>query len=250
MTLSALAKLAARFVLLLVVATGCAREEEKRAAEGPKYPPDKVWTAAEVSADPSGYMSWADAKIATQVADRQIRIKSVAEKLSQIETRQQSMRDNLSEMQNISNRFTTAIRRAEDEDRWPVQVAGRKYDRKEAKAVLDQTQKYIEDRKPLSAAYDTAVARLRSISDGLNNEVAELNRLREKMALDLEAVRLTQSMDDLTKLRKSEAEIASYAKTLTTVPEDQNVVLPELQGRDLERVDLEALLNQSKKQDR
>lgn len=235
---------------VLLVATmvgGCKKSDSGKPATAPAvatYPPDKVWTAEEVAKDPDGYMRWADAKVGRQLEDRKTRLRSIGEKLAQIESRQKAMSDNLRETENIRSRMATALRRAEDEDRFPVQMAGRKYERAEAIAILEQTKKYIDDRKPLTAAYETAVSRLRGMTDALNGEIGELNRLREKMAIDLEAVRLTQSIDDLNKLRKSEQEITGFASAVGAMAADSiSENLPEVKGGDVRPVDIDSFLN-------
>jgi hypothetical protein len=208
---------------------------------GKTYPADKVWTAEEVSADPTGYMGWADAKVGKQLEDRESRLKTLNTRLAEIEKRQQSMRDNLRDTENIRSRLGMAIRRAEDEDRWPVQMGGRKFEKEEALTIMEQSARYIEDRRPLSSAYDTTVNRLRGMAEALKKEVGEFKRLREKMALDLEQVRLTQSMDDLNKLRKSEAEITGFAQALGTVA-DENLTdnLPDTKAE--AKVDIDSFL--------
>ena len=232
------------------VGTGCSKRDADKPASArarATYPPDKVWAADEVAKDPDGYMSWADAKVGLQLEDRRLRLRSIGDKLAQIESRQKAMSDNIKETENIRNRLTTALRRAEDEDRWPLQMAGRKYERAEAMAILDQTKKYLDDRKPLAAAYETAVGRLQGMINALNKEVGDLNRLREKMALDLEAVRLTQSIDDLNKLRKSEQEITGYASAVGAMAADSiSENLPDLQGKDVRPVDIDSFLSEKK----
>jgi len=209
----------------------------------PKHAPDKEWTAEEVAADPTGYMNWADAKISKQIDDRAVRLKSLNGKLADIETRRRTMSDNLRDMANIASRMDMAVRRAEDEDRWPVQMAGRKYDRDEALAIIAQAKKYVADRQSLSGAYDQAVGKAKSMASVLGSEIAELKRLREKMALDLEAVRISESFEDLEKLRKTEQEIIGFSKALGAMA-DESITesLPDT-AKDVERVDMDAFMD-------
>ena len=219
---------------------------ESQKPEGPKPPPpaeDKVWTSDEVAKDPTGYMNWADAKVAKQIEDRNRRIRTLNEKLESVEGKQKSMQQNLLDTANIRSRLETAIRRADDEDRFPIQIAGRKFTKAEAHAMIEQTLKYEQDRQPLSGAYDQAVSRLKGMLAVLNREIGELNRLREKMALDLEAVKLTQGLEDLEKLRKTEADISGYAKALGTMADDSLMdSLPDEKGMDSSKVDMDMFM--------
>jgi hypothetical protein len=238
--------------ILLPVITACAvlfsvSCSESQPPGAPKPPSqhtdDKVWTSDEVAKDPTGYMKWADAKVAKQVEDRRQRIRVLNEKLQSVNAKQKSMQQNLSDAANIRSRLETAIRRADDEERYPIQMAGRKFTKAEAQAMIAQTLKYEEDRRSLSTAYDQAVNRLKGMLVVLNGEIGELNRLREKMELDLEAVKLTQSLEDLEKLRRTEADISGYAKALGTMADDSLVdTLPDDKGVDPSKVELEMFI--------
>ena len=217
------------FALAIVLGTvlltrGCSQQEHaeqpKAKNQPPSIPDDKVWTAEEVAADPTAYMNWADSRIGRQIDDRQKRIQSITGKLKDVESRYQSMRENLDNTANLKSRMETALRRAEDEDRWPIQLGGRSFEKAEAQKIITQTTRYLADRKPLSSAYDQAIERLKGMQGVLSREIGELKRLREKMALDLEAVKLTQGLEDLDKLRKTEANIAGYAKALASMADD------------------------------
>jgi len=216
----------ATVVTTVMLTRGCSQEQpgnpnkDKGTPKVSSIPDDKVWTAEEVAGDPTSYMNWADSRIGRQIEDRQKRISSIAGKIKDVELRYQLMRDNLSDTSNIKSRMEMAIRRAEDEDRWPIQMAGRSFDKTEANKIIAQTTRYLEDRKPLASAYDQAIERLSGMHGVLSREIGELNRLREKMALDLEAVKLTQGLEDLDKLRKTEANIAGYAKALGSMADD------------------------------
>jgi hypothetical protein len=50
--------------------------------------------------------------------------------------------------------------------------------------------------------------------DGLTKEIEDLGRLRERLSLDLERVRLNKGIEELDQLRQTESEIAAYAKVL------------------------------------
>ena len=232
-------------LLALWLLAGCDNSSGTREPKPPS--PDKQWTAEEVAGDPAGYMRWADAKVAKQIDDRRVRINQLDARLKDVEVRQQTMTENVKDMANIQKRMETALRKAEDEDRWPVVMAGRKFDKAEAVAIIEESKRYIEDRKSLATAYEQAVEKLKNAVGTLGKEIEDLTRLREKMALDLEAVKLSESMDGLEKLRKAETEIASYAKALKEVTDDSTGALPDDKGKDGTRVDVEAFLSKSRK---
>ncbi len=247
-------KMFLRCILALVIVSGtvaltrgCSQEQPEQPrgkgnTQPPAIPDDKVWTAEEVAADPAAYMNWADGRIGRQIDDRQKRIGAITGKITDVQSRHQAMRDNLSNTANIKSRMETALRRAEDEDRWPIQMAGRSFDKAQAQKIIAQAARYLEDRKSLASAYDQAIERLKGMHGVLSREIGELKRLREKMALDLEAVKLTQGLEDLDKLRKTEADIAGYAKALGSMADDSLIsAFPDPQEGDA-KVDIDTFM--------
>lgn len=183
-------------------------------------PLDKVWTTDEIAQNPEGYMTWAGAKMESQVNDRKSRLKAVEDRLDAIQKRQEALKTRLGEARNVQMRMEQAVQRAEDEDRWPASMGGRTFTRDEAQAVTRQAQQYIDDNRSMGEAYDKAVARAQAAVESLRKDVATLSQYRERLELDLGNIRLSEGMTQIDQLRKKEQEISSFAKSLGTMADE------------------------------
>ena len=216
---------------------------------GPTLPPKQVdpvpaqktsWTAEDIAADPEGYMQWADARVQAQLDDRQRRLTALTDRIAEVERKEGEFTRKLSDVRNVEERFTTAVRRAEDEDRWPLKIAGQSFDEAKARAIIAQAQRYIADHQPLAEAYTAALEKLHLAHSEQYRDIEHLQRLRQKLALDLERVRLNQGIEELTRLRQTEQEIAGFAGALGQMADDATLLaLPPddpASGNDLEKL--------------
>lgn len=210
---------------LLIVAgficAGCpGKTPPPKKPDAEKYPPTKQWQAEEIAKDPEGYMAWADGRIASQIADRRSRLNGLNERLAQVRQKRQALKDSIQNADNVRSRMEKAVTKAEDEDRWPVMMGGRAFDRAKAEAIIAQSRKFAEDRRGLEEAYDQAMAKLDAGAKSFAKEIEDLDRLREKLTLDLDRVRLSQGMEEVEKARKTGQEIAGFSKTLGSIADD------------------------------
>lgn len=210
---------------LLLVLPACGGDDPVPAAGGsssktkPQLPP-RTWSSQEIAGDPEGYLAWADYQVASQVTARQEFLTKLAERQVQVRNRQKSAGADLTELENFLARLATAVKRAEDEDRWPVQVGAKKYERARAQELMATLPKQIELRKPLANDYEAALKAMDAKAAKVQGEIADLGRLREKLALDLERVRLKLGVSELEKLGTTAAEIEHFAKILGQIHED------------------------------
>jgi hypothetical protein len=211
--------------LLALTLAACGGDDPVPAAGGTtsttKQPlPARTWTSQEIAADPEGYLAWADNQVAVQIKARQEFLAKLSERQVQVRNRQKSAGADLTELENFLTRLTTAVKRAEDEDRWPVQVGAKKYERARAQELMATLPKQIELRKPLANDYEAALKAMDTKAAKVEGEIADLGRLREKLALDLERVRLKLGVGELEKLNTSAAEIEHFAKILGQIHEE------------------------------
>jgi hypothetical protein len=199
---------------------GCGREGQKPSR--PTAPAEKVWTRDEMATDPQGYLTWADGQLASQISERQKRLTDIAGKKRDIEGRRKAAVGDYSEIENLSNILGAATRRAEEEDGWPVSVAGKSFGKEQADALVADIRQYLADRKSVASAYDGAFGKLDSAEKTLRVDISRLTTLREKVGADLVAVKALGSSFELDKLRKTEAEIEHYSKVLT--PDSEVIV--------------------------
>jgi hypothetical protein len=216
-----------RFVVIVVVVAGVGFLVAKAFAPGGELherggtkpaPPapagGREWTPDDMAKDPEGYLKWADGQIGGQIRQREQLLGKLEERRKQIKTRQVEVGAELKEFENFLERLRTAVRRAEDEDRWPVQVGQNKFDRAKARSLLEDVARQTEQRRPLAQDYEAAIAKMDTRAESLRSDVAALARLREKIALDLERVKLNQGVAELEKLARTADEIAHFSKIL------------------------------------
>lgn len=206
---------------LLAAAGGC---ERKPSAPPPKPspPPEKVWTSEEIAKDPAGYLLDQDRKVEKQIEERSRRLVQIQDRRRGVEERRMQLADNLREIRNVRDRLQAACRRADDEDRWPARMGGRTFDRERAQAILKSCEQYLSDRQPLDQAYEQTLARLGQLEAQAKKQMQDLQRLRERIALDVERVRLNQGLAELGDIRSAEQELASFSKMLGDM--DENVL--------------------------
>ena len=208
---------------IAAVALGCGSGKTDRGKtdkNARKYPLDKVWTSDEIAADPEGYMVWAGARIDDQVYERTRRFHAVQNHLQKIRERQETLKTRLGQFRNVQMRMEQAVRRAEDEDRWPASMGGKQFTRDEVRDIVRQAKQYVQDNQPLVDAYDKAVARAEAAAESLQRDLSRLAQYRERLELDLGNIRLKEGLDQVDLLRKKEQEIASFTKTLGTMADD------------------------------
>jgi len=200
----------------------------------------KSWTPEEIAKDPPGYLVWSDQQIQAQIAEREKRLNSLNQTRKDVVAKQSALTTKMEEVVNFRKRLQTAYQRAEDEDRWPVRMAGRTFERAKANEILAQTDEWLKDRDPLADAYEASLKKMDDSATALQDDLKNLGRLREKLALDLERVKLNQGMAELDQLRKTETQLASMSQALSQMSEEQAPVLPT--AAKTSRVDIDSLM--------
>lgn len=203
-------------VFMAAMTTGC----ERRDAPLPDTEPVEHWSPERIAADPNGYLEYADRLVQQQVESRQQRLQTLAARRADIERRSGELLERVEEAGNLARRLTTAIERAEDENRWPLVFAGKSFPRDRAQTLLTAIREFEKQREPLAAAYRDALQRIAHNERAMRDDIANLARTREQLALDLERVRLNQGMAELAELRKTEARLANLGSTLAGLDED------------------------------
>lgn len=212
-------RIAAAGVFLL--AGGCGKPLLKTPA--PPAPPaesDAAWTPERIAGNPDGYLQYADNRIRQQVAGREQRLAELDRRRTEIDRKSSDLLQRVADAQNIQTRLAAAIQRAEDEDRWPLKFAGHTFSREKASAVLAATAAYQKEREPLAGAYRDALQKIEAAQRTLRTDLAGLAQMREKLALDLERVRLNQGLAELSELRQTEAKLANFSATLAGLTDD------------------------------
>ncbi len=202
--------------------------------------PKKQWTPEEIAKEPQSYLAWSDQQMQQQTAERERRLATLNATRQDVVNRQQALADKMQEVVNFRSRLQTAYNKAEDEDRWPVRMAGRTFERVKAQDILAQTQTWLDDRQPLADAYVSSLKKMDDSALAYQDDLRKLSDMREKLALDLERVKLNQGMAELDSLRKNETKLASMSAALSQMSEDQ---APQLSSvAKTSRVDIDSLM--------
>ena len=229
---------------LALVAPGCGRSPPGPAADDTikteTSETDANWPPERIASDPDGYLQYADRRISEQVAGREKRLAELSARRAEIEKKSADLIQRVADAKNIQERLSTAIQRAEDEDRWPLKFAGKTFSREKATSVLAAVTAYQKDREPLAAAYSEALRKIAATERALRNDLAGLGQMREKLALDLERVRLNKGMAELADLRQTEAKLANFSAALAGLTDDP---LASPAGTNAPDQDLNELLN-------
>ncbi len=203
-------------------------------------PPKKTqWSPDEIAKDPQGYLVWSDGQIRQQIVEREKRLEQISTRRGEIIARQQQLVDKNHDVENFRTRLQQALQRAEDEDRWPIRMAGRTFQRDKAIEYINQTGLWLADRQPLTNAYADAIKKMDETALVLRGDLRRIAQLREKLALDLDNVKLNQGMADLDQLRRTESQLASIGESLNKSSDAEAPALPVTKS---DRIDIDAII--------
>ncbi len=180
----------------------------------------EAWAPERIAQDPAGYLAHAAKQIEAQITERKSRRQTLLAKRDEITAKSDALRTKIADTENVRRRMQSAMQRATDENQWPLRFAGRSYSRPQAEAILSACDQFLADRKPLTQAYEDALRRVREAQQAFEGSISDLTRMQEKIALDLERVRLNQGMTELAQLRQRAAEVASFSQTLVDLSTD------------------------------
>ncbi len=206
-------------LLLCAALVACGRQA--RVTEPPPPTPVAIpWTPERISADPEGYLRHALDRIGEQIRIREAKREELRVRRGEVEQRSGGLVLRMDEIGNLRRRLAAAVDRAEDEDRWPLRFAGRELSREQAASVQAAAEQFLSSRRDLAAAYRDAVARLEQLERSVLRDIDGLGRLREKVALDLERVRLNQGIAELARLRQTEENLARFTTDVSALTDD------------------------------
>lgn len=212
------------------------------ASQKKEEPADGGWTPERIAGDPAGYLQYAGGRVASQIQARKEKLAQLSTQRADVGARAQSLGTKVADAQNIIKRMKTAMQRADDENNWPVKMAGRTFEQPKAEAVIQSLEQFVADRQSLVQAYDGAMSRIASVEATLKADIENLMHMREKIGLDLERVRLNQNLAELGDLHKTENELAAFAKTLADMSDDAAFRQFQLPVKASESLSAESLL--------
>jgi hypothetical protein len=233
--------LASSAALALCAASCGDASAAKPSAGKPASAPKTEWSPGEMAADPEGYLVWARERLDEQKKVREDRLRKLADRRKEIEGRRAKFAENVEGCERIVKLMGAAVRRADDEDRWPASMGGRTFERDKADLIMKECRKRVEERAPFLQVYDEALAKLDQGVAKFKQELGELAKVREKVELDLERIRLSQGIAELAQLKRTESEIAHFSGLLAAVVEDTTPGAP-VGNAEPPPVDLDALL--------
>jgi hypothetical protein len=187
--------------------------------------PPNPWPPEKIAENPQGFCVWAGQQLIEQLALLEGNRTELSGKLELLATRKKDFVANLEEIRNLANRARTALRRAEDEERWPVKFAGQSFSREKLESLIAVTSRYVEQRTPLAEDYSRAAQRLNIEIRKIDERVVEVKRQMEVVALDLERIKLSSELDGLPQLDSSSLNIAAVTSSLARPTEDDAIRL-------------------------
>ena len=210
-------------VAVLFCLGGCDRKTSPQSAASPepllRHTTLDEWTHQEISEFPEEYLLFAARQVEAQIVRGNEDIETIERRYRELDGKSSELMRKVEEAEVVRKRLATAIRRAEDEERWPLVFAGRTFNRETATALLASVEAFSKRREPLAASYREALQRLLSTRRLLENDCAALSATREQIAIDLEHVQLNRGLDKNNELRRTVEKIASISKKLTTLDE-------------------------------
>ena len=177
------------------------------------------WTEEARSADPVGFIDYAERKLRGHLADMQQTTKDLAaarERLRQAEAQARASMENATEM---AQSFRTAYRQAEADSSYPVRAEGREYDRTQ---FIAQVQLTLKEK----AGYGQAITQMEQTDERAAQKetdlLAQITRIKAALEM-LPAQRAIAEAHELTgETEKTWAEvndlIGSNEKLLTDSP--------------------------------
>ena len=99
-------------------------------------------------------------------------------------------------------------------------------------------ERLLDERRPLLKTYEDGLAKLDGTAAKLRDDLSRLSALKEKLVVDLDAVRVNAGLAELEKLRTTEAEIEHFARILGSMGQD----VAGSPAREPGPVDIDALL--------
>ena len=164
------------------------------------------WSEAEILSDATVCLKWTTNKVESLTKDREARLKALSDRLDADRERARALVENVKKVEYFQKRFVVAHRRAEDEDRWPLIFSDQKFDKRQAGCIIGRLGRYLDERHPLVAAYQTAEERFNAQLDKITGDLGTIMRLRERVELAFKRVSLTQGLEVLAEMRRAGAE--------------------------------------------
>ncbi|GIW77801.1 MAG: hypothetical protein KatS3mg104_2864 [Phycisphaerae bacterium] len=106
------------------------------------------WSPERIASDPEGYLVYSSQQVQQQIKAREKRLEQLSQRRAELSRKRDELLGKMSEVANFRRRLDSAYQRALDEDRWPVRLAGRTFDRERVKVILSETQPWLNDREP------------------------------------------------------------------------------------------------------
>ena len=176
-----------------------------------------AWTHEEITQHPEEYLGFAAQQVLGQIDRVQTNIETLRLRRRELEEKSAELITKVDEAQVVSKRLGTAIRRAEDEERWPLVFAGKTFTREGAKALQVSVAEFLKLREPRANAYRDALLRLASHERALEQDLVALQTTREQISIDLEYIQINRGLDRNNELRQTADKITSISKRLTTL---------------------------------
>lgn len=155
----------------------------------------------------------------SEIVDRVSRLSGQIDQYKKRSASAQSSRNEiakgLADVENFDNRLKAAIQRGDDENRWPVKVAGKSFLRPDALQAVSKLDQYIAAAHQAVAAYNRAIVQIDSAAGIIDQCRRQLQQNRGR----LQHAGSTQELTVINlELEKIDAETESAQRDIATPP--------------------------------
>jgi hypothetical protein len=115
---------------------------------------------------------------------------------------------------------------ANDNDDWPIRLGGKSFTAEKADEIIRSTQQYIDEQSPMAARYDQFLDKVNGAIDSTQKDISNLKNLREKIAMDMEQLKINQGAAEVENYRTYESQIRQMSTAITDMADDPLKIPP------------------------
>jgi phage shock protein A len=197
------------------------------------------WTPANIKKDPVGYLSWALNEVGSTEKRLEASVLGMKTRKGAIDRALNKHRADASEYEKLFNELKDGYRTAAAAQTWPVKVRDISFDESALKRKVVECNDKIKNTQSLAETYN----KTRDAIDGKLREVdaklAEVVKLKSRLATDLEIARVNKSVEGLDSLGDTLNSIVDTSSALAQTAESSTSVDEMIRPSNAAKIDEE-----------
>ncbi len=184
----------------------------------PGAEPPPQWTPDKIAAEPEAYLGWALAEVSrteTLLHQQGLALSSEINKAGRLIA---AHRQSFADVNSWLGEAKSAYRAAAEENRWPATLEARSVGEEELKIRILEADAQLTVLAELAETYADSRQILERKKTEVDVKLAEVRRLRTKLASDLEILRVNQTLENVGRLSAQFTEIQAGATVLLADP--------------------------------